>query len=243
MNSPDYRMQEENEHQQYMENKMLVMSKLQNVRVALQNTKLSKSGHNKFAGYKYFELGDFLPQVNELFQQVGLFSQVSYTADIATLTITCVENGSSVVFTSPFGSAALKGAHEIQNIGAVETYQRRYLYVTALEIVEHDALDSSKPVTGVIKATDGAAESISPERLEVVNKVASAMQDQLDDGNGDRKPAVDPDADGKGKLEACGSMDALAAAWKALKPTQRITLSEVKDECKKRICDADKGDA
>jgi len=160
---------------------MLVMSKLQNVRVALQNTKLNKSGHNKFAGYKYFELGDFLPQVNELFQQVGLFSQISYTADIATLTITCVENGSSVVFTSPMGSAALKGCHEVQNIGAVETYQRRYLYVTALEIVEHDALDSSKPVTGVIKATDGAVESISPERLEVVNKVASAMQDWLDE--------------------------------------------------------------
>jgi hypothetical protein len=44
------------------------------------------------------------------------------------------------------GSAALKGCHEVQNIGAVETYQRRYLWVTALEIVEHDALDSSEGV-------------------------------------------------------------------------------------------------
>ena len=31
----------------------------------------------------------------------------------------------------------------MQNIGAVETYQRRYLWVTAMEIVEHDALDST----------------------------------------------------------------------------------------------------
>ncbi|MNP43870.1 ERF superfamily protein [compost metagenome] len=54
-----------------------------------------------------------------------------------------VEDGTSVEFTSPMGSAALKGCHEVQNIGAVETYQRRYLYVTALEIVEHDALDST----------------------------------------------------------------------------------------------------
>ena len=45
--------------------------------------------------------------------------------------------------TSPMGSAALKGCHEVQNIGAVETYQRRYLWVTAMEIVEHDALDAS----------------------------------------------------------------------------------------------------
>ncbi len=52
--------------------------------------------------------------------------------------------------------ANLKGCYPIQNLGAVETYSRRYLYVTALEIVEHDALDattgseapkSAKPIT------------------------------------------------------------------------------------------------
>jgi hypothetical protein len=48
-----------------------------------------------------------------------------------------------LLFCSPFGSAALKGCHEVQNIGAVETYQRRYLYLVAFEIVEFDALDSS----------------------------------------------------------------------------------------------------
>jgi hypothetical protein len=47
------------------------------------------------------------------------------------------------------GSAALKGCHEVQNIGAVETYQRRYLWVTAMEIVEHDALDAT---TGSVDA-------------------------------------------------------------------------------------------
>jgi hypothetical protein len=41
--------------------------------------------------------------------------------------------------------AELKGAHPIQNLGAVETYQRRYLWMTAMEIVEHDILDASKP--------------------------------------------------------------------------------------------------
>jgi hypothetical protein len=44
-------------------------------------------------------------------------------------------------------SAALKGCHEVQNLGAVQTYLRRYLWVAALEIVEHDALDSSKPLS------------------------------------------------------------------------------------------------
>jgi hypothetical protein len=69
---------------------------------------------------------------------------VSFTKDIATLTITDTEDGAQIILTSPMGSAALKGCHEVQQIGAVETYQRRYLWVAAMEIVEHDAIDSSQ---------------------------------------------------------------------------------------------------
>ena len=57
-------------------------------------------------------------------------------------------------------SAALKGCHEVQNLGAVQTYIRRYLWVTALEIVEHDAIDSSPgaDVDVAVKAIQSAAD-------------------------------------------------------------------------------------
>jgi hypothetical protein len=42
--------------------------------------------------------------------------------------------------------ANLKGAHPIQNLGAVLSYQRRYLWMAAMEIVEHDIIDSSPRV-------------------------------------------------------------------------------------------------
>jgi len=119
--------------------------KLSAARIALQEQPLTKSGANKFAGYKYFELGDFLPAIQRIFNDVGLVDVISFTADTATLTLYDSDNGQSIVFTSPMGSANLKGCHEVQNIGAVETYQRRYLYVTALAIVEADSLDA---VTG-----------------------------------------------------------------------------------------------
>jgi hypothetical protein len=54
-----------------------------------------------------------------------------------------VEDGSQVIIHSPMGSANLKGCHEIQNIGACETYSTRYLWTAALCIVEHDALDAT----------------------------------------------------------------------------------------------------
>jgi hypothetical protein len=122
---------------------MSVYTKLMQARLFLQATKLNKSGENKFAGYKYFELGDFLPTVQEIFHNLQLCGIVSYTSDIARLTIIDTEDGSQLEITSPMGSAALKGCHEVQNIGAVETYQRRYLWVTAMEIVEHDVLDAT----------------------------------------------------------------------------------------------------
>jgi len=137
---------------------MSVHKKLMQARIQLQNTKLSKSGHNKFAGYQYFELGDFLPKINEIFNELGLAGIVSFTAETSSLTITDTETGKEIVITSPMAQASLKGCHEVQNLGASQTYLRRYLWVTAMEIVEHDALDATTGQEtkgkGVHKPTD-----------------------------------------------------------------------------------------
>ena len=142
---------------------MSVYKKLQQARMLLQGTKLSKSGKNKFAGYEYFELGDFLPAIQKICHDVGLCGVVSFTEHMAYLRINDVEDGTSIMFSSPMASAALKGCHDVQNLGAVQTYLRRYLWTNAFEIVEHDALDattgsvepakksSNTPVTPVAK--------------------------------------------------------------------------------------------
>lgn len=122
---------------------MSVHKKLMQARIELQGTQLKKSGLNKFAGYSYFELGDFLPTIQAIFNRIGLCGVISYGQEQATLTITDVEDGTVIVITSPMAEAQLKGAHPIQNLGAVETYSRRYLWMTAMEIVEHDVLDAA----------------------------------------------------------------------------------------------------
>ena len=133
---------------------MTVYKKLIDARNLLQTVQLTKSGHNKFAGYKYFELGDFLPAVQAIFKEVGLVDVISFDAELATMMLYDVDGSGCVVFTSPMGSAALKGCHEVQNIGAVETYQRRYLYTTALAISEHDALDATMGDVEPVKKTE-----------------------------------------------------------------------------------------
>ena len=125
--------------------KMNVYEKIQQVRVELQNLGLNKSGKNKFAGYTYFELSDFLPAINQLCKDHKLMTHISFTREEATLTIINAEAPEEkVIYTSPMYEAVLKGAHPIQNAGAVITYQRRYLMMLAFEIVECDALDSTQ---------------------------------------------------------------------------------------------------
>jgi hypothetical protein len=138
-------------------------------RLELQGRKLNKSGHNKFAGYKYFELGDFLPTIQEIFAQQGLCGVVSFLPDVAVLTITDMDDGTYIHINSPMSSAALKGCHEVQNLGAVQTYLRRYLWVTAMEIVEHDALDAT---TGA--ETTNAKQPFKPATKADIKPVAEA---------------------------------------------------------------------
>lgn len=123
---------------------MKVYSSLQKCRVELQKKNLKKSGHNKFAGYTYYELADVLPTINQLMLENNLCSFVNFNNEIATLTIVSIEDNSTITFTSPMSSASLKGCHDVQNLGAVQTYIRRYLYTNAFEIVESDALDSTQ---------------------------------------------------------------------------------------------------
>jgi hypothetical protein len=150
---------------------MSVHKKLMQARVKLQGTEMKKSGLNKFAGYSYFELGDFIPHIQNIFNNVGLCGVVSFDATHATLCITDTEDGSQIVVTSPMAEANLKGAHPIQNLGAVLSYQRRYLWMTAMEIVEHDILDASSgsdaPPKQVVRALPKAEEKKSaPAKME-----------------------------------------------------------------------------
>jgi len=79
-------------------------------------------------------------------QQIELkfITAISFTPDIAMLQVIDAENPSDVItFTCPMSHADLKGMHAVQNLGAVITYLRRYLYVTAFDIVEADQVDAS----------------------------------------------------------------------------------------------------
>jgi hypothetical protein len=140
----------------------VVYQKLQKARVNLQNAELKKSGHNTFAGFKYFELADFLPTINSIFFELGLCSVFSIENNEAVMRIIDTEHGGTIFFRSPIADAVSRVTIDggkspaIQALGSQHTYLRRYLFLNALEITEHDSVDASigkdepksaKPVT------------------------------------------------------------------------------------------------
>lgn len=123
---------------------MNVFEKLNEARLAFQKMNVKKSGNNKFAGYSYYELADILPAINEIAKELKFACVVTFGTEIAQLEFIDAEKPQDkIAFLSPMSKASLKGCHEVQNLGAVETYIKRYLYQNCFEIVENDALDAT----------------------------------------------------------------------------------------------------
>ena len=119
-----------------------IYQKLMEVRTNFHKLELKKSGHNKFANFKYFELGDFLVPATKLLNEIGLCPIITFTDELAKMTLVNTDNPSETIeFTSPMRDLELKGANSMQSLGGCETYQTRYLYIQLLNIVENDSFD------------------------------------------------------------------------------------------------------
>jgi hypothetical protein len=147
---------------------MTVYKKLTEARLKLLSADMKKSGKNKFAGYEYFELGDFIPHIHQIFSEVGLCGVFSFEGSNVTLTIHDTDGTGSISFVSPAVSASNPKGQAIQDLGSTHTYLRRYLWLMAMEITEHDSVDAvvvekpaapaEKPVT---KAVEKAVEKLT----------------------------------------------------------------------------------
>lgn len=206
---------QEHEQQQWQ-----IYDKLQAARVMLQSMELKKSGHNKFAGYKYFELGDFLPEVNNIFAKLGLCQTLEFDKELATVRIFDRDTGGQIKFTCPMASANLKGCHEVQNLGASITYITRYLLVMALAICEHDAIDASEPVE---------PKAAKPISVDVFSNMSDQEQNEI------RSYGVDVIAllsknDVEGAVEYINMLelgaDEKTALWSLLDSKQRAAIKK-----------------
>ena len=161
-----------------------VYQKLLEARILFMEEDVKKSGKNMKMSYKYFELQDIVPVATPIFQKVGLLPVTTFENDVATMMVIDVDNPTDyIVFTSPMReiepiiSAKTGGevTNAIQRLGSVETYQRRYLYMIALDIVESDSIE---PLTGDnTPPAPKPAAPVTPEKRQEVAKTLTAPED------------------------------------------------------------------
>lgn len=152
---------------------MNIYEKLQSMRVELQKKNIKKTGKNKFVGYEYYELSDILPPINELQANYKTCSFFRFNKDEAILKIVNSEKPDEVIeFTSPMADLNLKGAHEIQNLGGISTYERRYLYLNAFEIVENDYFDA-------VQGKNEKPKKITNKQIKLITSIVENQAEML----------------------------------------------------------------
>ena len=159
-----------------------VYQKLLEARVLFMEEDVKKSGKNMKMSYKYFELQDIVPVATPIFQKVGLVPVVNFTNTDATMMMVNVDDPQDfILFTSPMreiepiisNKTGGEVTNAIQRLGSVETYQRRYLYMIALDIVESDSIE---PLTGdnPPPAPKPTAPATPQQRQEVTKNLTAA---------------------------------------------------------------------
>ena len=155
---------------------MTVFEKLNEARLRFQNAGVKKSGHNKFAGYTYYELADILPFINHIANELKFCCVVNFTPELATLDFCDMEGDGRITFKSPMSTASLKGCVEVQCLGGVMTYIKRYLYQNCFEIVENDVLDETmnpadnSEIETLIKKIKDNMSTMDAKQVEYSNK-------------------------------------------------------------------------
>lgn len=123
------------------------------IRVKLQESKLKKTGKNQHAGFEYFELSDFLPTLNVLMMEQGINDIISFgkhgdnESEYAMLTLVKGDEVQTYSmpfrwFETPISSKGAKMMQDIQYLGAINTYLKRYLYMNAFGITDGEIIDS-----------------------------------------------------------------------------------------------------
>ena len=137
-----------------------------------QQRGVKKSGRNTFSKYSYFELDDIVPAKTEIFSELGLCDLITFNSEFAVLTLINTDDPNQTIeFSSPMRELELKGANAVQLLGGVETYQRRYLYMVLLDIVENDQFDQLPPDNNTKATKQTSSGSFADEVKAIVAKL------------------------------------------------------------------------
>lgn len=146
-----------------------IYKKLQLARQDFYNEGVEKSGINRHAEFKYFELEDIVPVANKIFEKYNCLFLVTFPEDKALGRFINLDNTEEELSveckTTQIAEPGKFRMNEIQALGANITYMRRYLYFLLLDIIQADDIDNQDNT----KTTKSNAPA-TPEQREEIKK-------------------------------------------------------------------------
>lgn len=158
--------------------KLNIYQKLSAARMQFLGANVEKSGKNTHQKFKYFELEDIVPVALPIFNDLGLVAMTNINPElkVAEMTIINADNLAEsikyqvpIIDTSAFTTNSNVPANNMQHIGAMVTYARRYLYMLALDIVEPDLIDSPNELPNLAPAPKISTAIVTSPTVTVAN--------------------------------------------------------------------------
>ena len=186
-----------NKFSTYTKEQACLLFKIEQVKQALNDMNIKKSGHNNYQNYNYYELEDINKPIIDTLLTKGLASLFTFKDDVGYLQIIDSETGawiqwSTVIRTSERWKKSLENTSKKGDVGeymkaiqALQTYARRTLYLQALEIAEPNSIEQEGNKTSkknTPKSNKDNDTFIIPEDTDLVTK-GILEQIQKDFGN------------------------------------------------------------
>lgn len=122
---------------------MNIYEKLGIIQLQLLDTKISKSGHNKFGDFKYYELNDLLsPTIRLCGDNKSVFYFNMDDDDVCLIFIDLESDDSIVLNMTMPPLEKMPKMNLMQSKGAYITYIKRYLLMNLFNIVDTEIIDS-----------------------------------------------------------------------------------------------------
>ncbi|MDR3062910.1 MAG: ERF family protein [Methanobrevibacter sp.] len=183
--------------------------KILKMRQEFHERDIKKSGHNNFKKFDYYELKDIKPVILELCLKYNVYTHVSFD-EKAIMRVVNIDNVNDVIIlhsplpkfeimendSSKQGKMVNKSNATtiMQDIGAAETYTRRYFYFNLFDITDADSIDSAdhtnkgkkKTATKTIRASKTAKKEenvVAKENIKIPSKY-QLVKEELTKENG-----------------------------------------------------------
>lgn len=142
--------------------------KIKEAKKMFRAANVKKTGYNHFQKFSYYELRDIVPVAAEIFDKVGVEIHYTLTDHLATMDVKDIDTMAETTYTCPTSTYSGTTNQQIQGVGSVQTYTRRYLYQQVLDIVECDTVDNQ----------DKDKTPTHEEIIELSRKIAEEMEEK-----------------------------------------------------------------